>query len=164
MLKFIKRLNYYIYNGVKWLVVIIFLGLLTLSAVQVVLRLFFKSGIANAETLMRYLVLWVAFLGASLATYKGRHINLDVISKILRKKNKNLVRLLVSLVSFATLCVLFKAGVAFILNEIPDSPRVFFMPFFVLESIIPATFFIMALIYLQGALESIALMVKERKK
>ena len=157
-------MNYYIYNGVKWLVVIIFLGLLTLSSVQVILRLFFKSGIVNAETLMRYLVLWVAFLGACLATYKGRHINLDVISKILRRKNRNLVRLLVSVVSLATLCVLFKAGVVFIINEVPDSPRVFAVPFFVLESIIPATFFVMALIYLQGALESVILMVKERKK
>ena len=118
----------------------------------------------NAETLMRYLVLWVAFLGACLAAYKGRHINLDVISKVLRKKNKNLVRLVVSLVSFATLCVLFKAGVEFIINEIPGSQSVFYMPFFVFESIIPATFFIMALIYLQGMLESAILLVKERKK
>lgn len=157
-------MNYYIYNVVKWLVVIIFLSLLTLSSVQVILRLFFKSGIANAETLMRYLVLWVAFLGACLATYKGRHINLDVISKILRKKNKNLTKLLVSTVSFAVIAVLLKSAVEFIMNEMPNGVMVFFVPGWLLESVIPLMFLIMALIYLQGALESIALMIKERKK
>jgi len=156
--------NYYIYNVVKWLVVIIFLSLLTLSSVQVILRLFFKSGIANAETLMRYLVLWVAFLGACLATYKGRHINLDVISKILRKKNKNLTKLLVSTVSFAVIVVLLKSAVEFIMNEMPNGVMVFFVPGWLLESVIPLMFLIMALIYLQGAFESAILMIKERKK
>jgi TRAP-type C4-dicarboxylate transport system permease small subunit len=163
-LKFLKRANYYIYTGVKWAVVIIFLGLLTLSSVQLIMRLVFKSGIANAETLTRYLVLWVAFLGACLATYKGRHINLDVISKILRKKNKNLTKLLVSAVSFTTLAVLLKSGIEFIMNEMPDSVMVFFVPTWLLEAVIPLTFLIMALIYLQGAVESAAAMVKERKK
>jgi TRAP-type transport system small permease protein len=163
-LRILKRVNYYIYNVVKWLVVIIFLSLLTLSSVQVILRLFFKSGIANAETLMRYFVLWVAFLGACLATYKGRHINLDVISKILRKKNKNLTKLLVSTVSFAVIAVLLKSAVEFIMNEMPNGVMVFFVPGWLLESVIPLMFLIMALIYLQGALESIVLMIKERKK
>lgn len=163
-MKFLKRANYYIYTVVKWAVVIIFLGLLTLSSVQLIMRLVFKSGIANAETLTRYLVLWVAFLGACLATYKSRHINLDVVSKILRKKNKNLTKLLVSTASFATLAVLLKSGIEFIMNEMPDSSMVFFMPTWLLESVIPLTFLIMALIYLQGAVESVAAMVKERKK
>ena len=163
-MKFLKRANYYIYTGVKWAVVAIFLGLLTLSSVQVILRIFFKGGIANAETLMRYLVLWVAFLGACLATYKGRHINLDVISKILRKKNKNLTKLLVSIVSFATLAVLLKSGIEFIINEIQGTDMVFFVPGWVLESVIPLTFLIMALIYLQGAVESAVAMARERKK
>jgi TRAP-type C4-dicarboxylate transport system permease small subunit len=163
-LKFLKRANYYIYTVTKWAVVIIFLGLLTLSSVQVILRIFFKGGIANAETLMRYLVLWVAFLGACLATYKGRHINLDVISKILRKKNKNLTKLLVSIASFTVVAVLFKSGIEFIINEMPDSIMVFFVPGWLLETVIPLTFLIMAFIYLQGAAESAVAMIKERKK
>jgi TRAP-type C4-dicarboxylate transport system permease small subunit len=60
--------------------------------------------------------------------------------------------------------VLFKAGIEFIINEIPDSIMVFFVPGWLLESVIPLTFLIMAFIYLQGAVESIAAMIKERKK
>lgn len=163
-MKFLKRANYYIYTGVKWTVVAIFLTLLALSTVQVIMRLFFKSGIANAETLMRYLVLWVAFLGACLATYKGRHINLDVVSKILRKMNKNLTKLLVSLAAFATVTVLFVSGVQFIGSIMPDETMVFFVPLWLLETVIPLTFLIMALIYLQGVVESIAGMAGGRKK
>jgi TRAP-type C4-dicarboxylate transport system permease small subunit len=113
---------------------------------------------------MRYLVLWVAFLGACLATYKGRHINLDVVSKALRKLNKNLVVLLVSAASFVILAFLFKASIDFILSEIPASQNIFFVPVWILETVIPITFLFMTLVYLQSLISSAAAMIKGGKK
>jgi TRAP-type C4-dicarboxylate transport system permease small subunit len=147
-------INYRIYKFLKVFVVVIFAMLLLFSAVQVVLRLAFKTGIANAEILERYLVLWVAFLGATLATFKNRHINLDVISKLIRKYHPGIVNMAVSAASFCILCWLSYAGVIFILNEMPDSTKVFFIPVWIMEIIIPMTFILMALIFLQKALEA----------
>ncbi len=163
-MKILKRINYSLYNIQKVVVVILFLALLGISALQIILRLVFHSGIPNAETMMRYLVMWVAFLGASLAAYKGRHINLDVVSRSLKKINKNLVKLIVSIASFLILAFLLKASVEFILNEMPDSPAVFFVPVWVLETIIPLMFFFMTLVYLQGIIDSIGAMIREKKK
>ncbi|MGD0566215.1 MAG: TRAP transporter small permease [Candidatus Goldiibacteriota bacterium] len=163
-MKFLRRLNYSLYQAQKVAVVVFFLALLALSALQVILRLLFHSGIPNAETLMQYLVMWVAFLGASLAAYKGRHINLDVVSRSLKKLNKNLVKLIVGFVSTVILIFLLKASIEFVLNEMSDSQAVFFVPVWMLESIIPIMFLFMLLVYLQNFICAAAVMMKERKK
>jgi TRAP-type C4-dicarboxylate transport system permease small subunit len=145
------------------MVVALFLALLALSACQVLLRLIFHSGIPNAESMMRYLVMWVAFLGAALASYKGRHINLDVISRSLKQINKNLVKLIISVVSFVILVLLLKAGVEFIINEMSDSVYLFFIPVWILETIIPLMFFLMSMVNLQGIFDAAGAMIKEKK-
>jgi TRAP-type C4-dicarboxylate transport system permease small subunit len=163
-LKLLKIINYSLYRFIKVLVVVLFLTLLALSASQIVLRLVFHSGISNAEGMMRYLVLWVAFLGACLASYKGRHINLDVVSKTLKKYNKHLVVLLISAASFVILGFLFKASVDFIISEMPNSQNIFFVPIWLLETVIPFTFLFMTLVYLQSLISSAAAMIKGGKK
>lgn len=163
-MKLLKIINYSIYRVIKTAVVVLFLVLLALSATQVLLRLIFHSGISNAEGMMRYLVLWVAFLGACLATYKGRHINLDVVSKSLRKLNNNLIVLLISAASFVVLAFLFKASIDFILSEFPNNQYIFFIPVWVLETVIPFTFLFMTLVYLQGIIAAAAAMIKGGKK
>ncbi|MEI7541714.1 MAG: TRAP transporter small permease subunit [bacterium] len=163
-MKILKLINYNLYRLIKIAVVLLFMILLILSAAQIVLRLIFHSGISNAEGMMRYLVLWVAFLGACLASYKGRHISLDVVSKALKKLNKNLIVFLISTVSFVILSFLFKASVDFIISEISGSQSIFFVPIWVLETVIPFTFFFMALVYLQSIIVSAKGMIKGIKK
>lgn len=163
-MKFLRRLNYGLYRAQKVVVVVFFLALLALSALQVILRIMFHSGIPNAEMLMQYLVMWVAFLGASLAAYKGRHISLDVVSRSLRKLNKNLIKMIVGFVSTVILAFLLKASIEFVLNEMSDSQAIFFIPVWMLETIIPIMFFLMLLVYLQNFISGAATMIRERKK
>ena len=61
------------------LALLIFFGCL-----QIVLRNFFNSGIVWADPLMRHIVLWLGCLGGAVATYKVRHINIDVLSRYLK--------------------------------------------------------------------------------
>ena len=50
------------------------LGVMILLAfLQIVLRNVFSSGISWGDPLVRYLVLWVGFIGASLATKESKH-------------------------------------------------------------------------------------------
>lgn len=55
-----------------------------LSFLQVILRNLFQTSLPNADILLRHLVLWVAFFGASLATQGGRHIRIDLLPKFVR--------------------------------------------------------------------------------
>ncbi len=152
---FLRRLNYQLYKFQKNFIVFVFILLLLLSLTQVLLRLFLNSGIESADSIMRYLVMWVGFLGASLATYKNRHINIDVASQFFKKLNKKFVNFIINLFSFI-ICLLFLiASIIFILNEKNESAKIVFIPVWILELVLPLIFLFMMLSFLQKFLEVI---------
>ena len=163
-MKFLRRLNYILYRFQKTLLVILFSALFLFSSLQVILRIFFNRGFTSADIFTRYMVLWVAFLGAALATFKKRHINLDVVSKQLKKINENLVNLITNSASFIIMVFMSWAGISFIANEISNTTKIFFVPVWIMELIIPMTFIFMGLIFFQRAIEAIACMAPGRKK
>lgn len=62
------------------------LVLLLLALLQIVARNLFDTGFASADTLSRYLVLYVMFFGAALATAGERHIRIDVANQLLNAR------------------------------------------------------------------------------
>ncbi len=62
--------------------------LLLLALVQIVARNAFDAGIAEADTLTRYLVLYVTFFGAVLATERNRHIKIDAANTLLSEQTR----------------------------------------------------------------------------
>ena len=63
----------------RWIGGTCLLLLLVLALVQIVARNFLSIGLPVADTLTRYLVLYVTFFGAILAIHGQRHISLDVL-------------------------------------------------------------------------------------
>ena len=59
------------------------LTLLLLSLAQIAARNLFHTGLPVADALSRYLVLYVALLGAVVATEGGRHIKIDIATTLL---------------------------------------------------------------------------------
>lgn len=53
----------------------------------------------SSETLLRHLVLWIGFLGATLATREERHINIDILSRFLKGRAKKICQILTNLFS-----------------------------------------------------------------
>lgn len=154
-MKFLRKLNYTLYKIQKTTVVALFAALLLLAFTQVVLRLFFRAGIENADSITRYLVLWIGFLGASLATYKNRHITIDIVSQLLRKKGNRIISSVVNSAALVITGFLCFASVVFVINESSDSTKVMFIPLWVLELALPTAFLFMSLRFLQNAIESI---------
>lgn len=66
-----------------WLAAGSLLLLLLLALLQIVARNLFDTGFAGADTLSRYLVLYVMFFGAALAVERDRHIRIDICSAFL---------------------------------------------------------------------------------
>ncbi len=65
--------------------------LLVLAVAQIIARNAFDAGIAQADSLTRYLVLYVTFFGATLAVHRNRHIKIDVASTLLSTKTQELL-------------------------------------------------------------------------
>ncbi|MCX8093501.1 MAG: TRAP transporter small permease [Candidatus Goldbacteria bacterium] len=154
-MNFLRRLNYRLYKFQRFFVVILFFLLLIIAFLQVFLRLFFRGGIESADSIIRYLVLWIGFLGASLATYKNRHINIDVASQFFKKLNKKFVSLIVFAISFAISILFLVAAVIFIINEFGSSNKITFIPVWILELVLPLSFLFITLTFLQKFIESI---------
>jgi TRAP-type C4-dicarboxylate transport system permease small subunit len=111
---------------------------------QIVLRNFFGTGLNWADSLLRNLVLWIGFIGATLATKEGKHINIDVVSRWLPSLGKNIVTLIIHLFSFCIGCLLTYAALKFIKNEVQMERMTFLnIPAWIPEMILPMTFGLM---------------------
>jgi C4-dicarboxylate transporter DctQ subunit len=84
-------------------------ALVLVGCMQIFLRNFFHSGILWADPLMRHIVLWLGCLGAALATARVRHINIDVFSRLIPRRQKGIRR---AVVYTATATAAFFLGVA----------------------------------------------------
>ena len=132
-------------DRIEQTLLVTFLGFMILLAfLQIVLRNFFSTGLDWGDSLLRNLVLWIGFIGATLATREGKHINIDVISRWLPSLGKNVVTLITHLFSFSICCLLTYAALKFIKNEGQMGNRTFLnIPAWIPELILPMTFGLM---------------------
>ena len=83
-LAFINRL-FVIFD--KALVVFLLFTMIVLSFGQVVARNIFSVGFIWIDQVLRMEVLWIAFVGAALATEYNQHIKIDFIANIVRSES-----------------------------------------------------------------------------
>ena len=134
-------------DRVEQTLIVTFLGFMILIAfLQIILRNFFSTGLDWGDQLLRNLVLWIGFIGATLATREGKHINIDVVSRWLPSLGKNIVILITHLFSFFVCCGLTYAALKFIKNEVQMENMTFLnIPAWIPEMILPMTFGLMTL-------------------
>jgi len=134
-------------SRVEQVFVTILLTMMILMAFfQIVLRNFFDTGITWGDSLVRYLVVWVGFIGAAIATKEGKHITIDVVSRWLTEPKNNYIHLISHFFSAAICGLLTLAAIKFILFEAQMGSTAFSkLPVWVPEIIIPVTFGLMTL-------------------
>ncbi len=135
--------------------IILILGVMVILAfLQVLLRNFFDTGILWGDIFLRHLVLWVGFIGASLATREEKHINIDVLTRIISKRYIPYVKMIIDLVSVIICILLAHAGYKFLMDEIKYETILFEnIPSWYFELIIPVGFALMAFRFLLKIIE-----------
>ncbi len=136
----------------------ILVALLTLmigmAASQVVLRNFFDSGLYWSDSLVRVAVLWVALVGAMVASRDDSHIRIDLVSRLVAPTYQHWVQRLTRLFTFAVLCLFTWGSGHFVYYEYLDQAIAFGdVPAWVLEIIMPIGGGVMAIRYLLLALK-----------
>lgn len=76
---------------------LLLISLIVFSFLQIILRNFFRTGLIWIDPLLRNFVLWIAFLGSFAATAAGRHIAIDVFSRVLPERGRFLLGRLLAL-------------------------------------------------------------------
>jgi TRAP-type C4-dicarboxylate transport system permease small subunit len=155
-MKWTKALNDRISRIESVLLVAIVLFMITLSFLQVVLRNFFSGGITWADVCLRNLVLWVGFIGASLATKENRHITVDVVTKFVSPLFREIADLLASAVSVIIGFIFIYASARFVISEYEAETIAFLgIPFWVVQTIIPFGFSMITFRFVLKVIEDI---------
>jgi TRAP-type C4-dicarboxylate transport system permease small subunit len=130
----------------NWLIVLLVVFLVLFSLLQIVLRNFFSTGIVWGDTLLRNLVLWVGLLGAARATAEHKHIQVNLLSKVLSAKSSHILDMICDLFALVVAATLLYASLIFVDNEM-DSGVVAFgeIPNWWLETAFPLCFALMAM-------------------
>ncbi len=156
MKKYIHSINNILAKIETVFLIIILLSMILLAFLQVILRNFFSTSIFWGDTFLRHLVLWVGFIGASLATREGRHINIDVLSRLLSPNAKRINAIIINLFS-ATVCFfLLRAAITFIKFEKEAGSTLFKgIPVWIFQIIIAIGFGLITIRFLVHAYENI---------
>ncbi len=126
------------------LVTVLLTMMILMAFSQIVLRNFFATGIDWGDALVRYLVVWVAFIGAAIATREGKHITLDLLSRRLTGAGSITLRTLSCFISAVVCGLLTVAAAKFIRFEAQMGSTAFLdLPVWVPELIMPVTFGLM---------------------
>lgn len=123
-----------------------------LPTVQIIMRNFFASGIIWGDSFVRTMVLFVTMIGSMAATRDNSHIRIDIAKHFLKNAYFRPIERLVNLV-VAAICLLMSwYCLQFTLAEYDLGTVVFLaLPGWVVQMVLPFSFFIMATRFLLQA-------------
>ncbi len=113
-MKFIFSLEKYLAKFEGILIVTMLSVMVLLAFLQVLLRNLFSFGFLWGDPFLRYLVLWVGFLGAVLATKEERHFGIEFINRLLSPRMMHVARFIVDLFACIITFFLFQAAMQFL--------------------------------------------------
>jgi len=123
-------------------------SMISVAVAQVVMRNVFEAGLYWGDSAVRVMVLWVAMLGAMVASRADQHIRIDIASRFLPPVAKAVVSRVVNLFTCVVLVLFAWSSFEFVRYEYIDQTIAFGdVPAWVCESIMPLGAAVMALRY-----------------
>ncbi len=140
-----------------FIITILVICMIAFSFLQVVLRNFFSISVFWFDDFSRHAVLWVGFLGASVVTAHAKHINIDILSRMIRGKAKNFINAIKYLISAIICIILTYAATKFIIFEMQGGEKSITLkvPVWYLEIFFPITLALMAFRFIILSIEEI---------
>ena len=155
-MKFLLHVDRAIASAETALLVCILGVMVLLGFAQVLLRNFFSFGFPWVDSFLRHMVLWIAFLGASLAVQERKHLNIDVLTRLLPETWKRFSWLLTDLFAAVVCFAFLKASLTFLSNEIYHGMILFLgIPTWYFQIIIPIGYGMLCFRFLIKVIEDI---------
>ena len=73
-------------DTINVLTTILVILLAAIPTLEILMRFFFKTGITASYTIIRHIVLWVAFVGSYLASKTGSHLSIEAGKKYIPER------------------------------------------------------------------------------
>jgi len=163
-LKNIYNVSANIVHKVEKSLLVFFLSLMiTLSFLQIILR-FLSASIEWFDIVVKYSVLWLGMIAASIATYEHKHIKIDLIGRFAKGRLKSVVLLITNLFASTVSGILCYASTIYIIYfEITSTDPAPFLniPRWVLLLIIPISFGTISIRFLLRSVQKIYNIIKK---
>ncbi len=131
---------------VMTLVASVLLSMVGLSAIQILLRNILDTGLLWIDPLLRHFVLFIALLGGIVATGRKRHIQINVLERLIHGSALRVVGAGVALVSTAICLAIAHAALLLVRDEMVSGERaVFAIPSWIILMAIPIGFVAIAI-------------------
>jgi C4-dicarboxylate transporter DctQ subunit len=153
-MRFIQKVNGLIAQTETYILVFVVLVMVVFSFAQVIMRNVFDHGVLWGDIFLRHLVLWVGFIGASLASREEKHINIDVFSRLMQGRYKPMAQGVVYMFATYITCLLTDASWSFVMEE-KEYESILFgdVAAWYFQIIIPIGFALMAIRFALHAIE-----------
>jgi TRAP-type C4-dicarboxylate transport system permease small subunit len=143
-----KLLNF-LYHLEDMFLIGLFMMMLGMAILQIFLREFFSAGLSWGDLMVRMLVLWICLFGAMVASRQDKHINIDILTRYMPGRAKNIVDRIVRVVTAAICLFMAWQGIKLIRLDLEHGTIAFgAVPAWICETVIPVGFAVMALRYL----------------
>jgi TRAP-type C4-dicarboxylate transport system permease small subunit len=144
---------------------VLLLALVMLAFAQILLRNLFGIGLIWADPLLRQIVLWVAMIGAGIATRQYRHIHVNIIIRFLPSRVKAGVQALTDLFAAVICGLLVYSTWSLVMDEYQyhvEGNLVGGIPMWVAQAILPFAFTLISLRFLRFSILSFVCMIQGR--
>jgi len=140
----LKRLERYGTAAENASLVILLGAMMILAVGQIVMRLFFNTGVVWGDELLKLMVLWIAMIASIAASRSDRHLRIDIVSHFVPEKFARVPRLLVDAFAAALCGVLAWQSYRFVQLSIEFEDTVLVnIPSWIAHSILPFAFALM---------------------
>lgn len=151
-IRYFLRFRDLLHNLEKGILALLLTTMVLLAALQILMRNIWGSGLPWADPSLRTIVLWLAMMGAMAATREHSHIRIDILSRFLPARAKQISSRITNLFTGVVCGLLAWHGARFVYFEWQDGMMLFDdIPAWYAEAIIPIGFGIMAIRFLLDA-------------
>ncbi len=148
-----RRLGLYLHQLENALLLLLFLMMMMVAVWQIIMRHTHWGGLVWADDFLRVEVLWLAMLGAVVASRDRTHLGLDLVRRFFPERPRRIVERIVAALTMSLAAVLAWYCYGFVHEEIDAGTQAFGnVPSWVAEAILPIGFGLIALHYFRHAL------------
>ena len=145
-------------RALRWvedgLLVLVLAAIMGVAAYQVVARNFFDTGLLWGDALVRVLVIWVAMVGAMVASRNDEHIRIDLVARFFAQRWRRALARFANAFTCLVLGAFAWFSFAFLRFEYQDGIIAFgAVPAWLCEAILPLGAAVMCLRYLLHSLD-----------
>ncbi len=135
-------------NGVSS---VILLAIAVLPTLEILARVFFKTGIHSSADLTNHLVLWLTCLGGAITSREGKHITLSVGLEMIREPERSWITTVTTFLAATISSAMTWSALSLLLIGFDPTKTIAFIPIQAAAAVIPLGFAIITVRFLTRA-------------